>query len=248
MQINDNWQLENERQEDDNKPSENIDSKDNVSPSNDIITLEKGSLDHKGIVTHFIVNGRTKCIEAKLNHLYDNKTIVSTVYRDYIKTVDTFVGRAKRKGISNDDILMLTDIIDENNSKVVACLDEGNTIDDDIQAIDVIKEKVVEPFLDEVKTPYIAVRINEHIETMPIDDQRFEDFVGASYYYYKKGQNGGMTSSILPKEEISKIKSIFRFEASGNFDNSSENQNVKTLYIRVAAFVDPDADRDKQGQ
>ena len=144
--------------------------------------------------------------------------------------------RAKRKGISNDDILMLTDIIDENNGKIVICIDEGNTSDDGTPAIDIIKEKVVEVFLDEVKIPYAVVRINDHIETMPIDDQRFEDLVGALYYYYKKAQIGGTTSSILPNEEISKIKSIFRFEASGNFDNSEENQNVKTLYIRVGSI------------
>ena len=55
-------------------------------------------------------------------------------------------------------------------------------------------------------------------------------------------KNRGTSFFILPKEEISKIKSIFRFEASGNIDIPEENQNVKTLYIRVAAFVDPDAD------
>src|SRR5215831_4483348 len=96
---------------------------------NDIIDLEKGGLDHKGIVTYFTVKRKTKCIEAKLNHVYNDKTIVSNVYRDWIKTVDTFISIAKRKGISNDDILMLTDILDENNSRVVACLDEGNTTD-----------------------------------------------------------------------------------------------------------------------
>jgi hypothetical protein len=150
---------------------------------------------------------------------------------------------AKRKGVSDDDILMLTDVIDKNNSEVVAYLDEDTNTDYGIQAIEIIKERVVELFLDEVKTPYVAVRINDHIETMPIDDERFEDLVGALYYYYKKEQKDGMTYSILSKEEISKIQSLFRFEAGGNISNSSEaNQNVKTLYVRIAAFVDPDAD------
>jgi hypothetical protein len=216
---------------------------DNGNSSNDIVTLDKGTLDHKGIVTHFIVKGKTKCIEAKLNHAYNNKTIVSTVYRDWIKTIDTFVDRAKKKGVSDEDILMLTDILDENSSCVIRCLDEKNATDVGTQAIEIIKEKVVELFLDEVKTPYAAIRINDHIETMPIDDGRFEDLVGALYYYYKKEQNGGMTPSILPKEEISKIQSLFRFEASGNINNrSEENQNVKTLHLRIAAFLDPDVD------
>jgi len=214
-----------------------------MNSSNDMLTLDKGTLDCKGIVIHFIVNGNTKCIEAKLNHAYNNKTIVSTVYRDWNKTIDTFVFKAKKKGVHDEDILMLTDILDENNSLVATCLDQANGTDMGTAAIRIIKEKVVELFLDEVKTPYVAVRISDHIETVPIDDERFEDLVGALYYYYKKEQNSGMTSSILSKEEISKIQSLFRFETRGNISNSSEeNQNVKTPHLRVAAFVDPDVD------
>lgn len=38
-------------------------------------------------------------------------------------------------------------------------------------------------------------------------------------------RNSRTTSYVLPKEENSKFKSIFLFEASGNFDNSAESQN-----------------------
>ncbi len=115
--------------------------------------------------------------------------IISTVYSDWTKTIDTFVKRAKNKGIRDEDISMLTEIIDENYNNVITCLDDDSSVDDETEAIELIKEKVVELFLDEVKEPYVAVRVNEHIETIPIDDQRFEDFAGALYYYSKK-ENG----------------------------------------------------------
>jgi hypothetical protein len=147
IKTNDNWQLENEKQEDNNKPSENRDNKDNRNSSNDIIpTMDKGRLDHEGIVIRFIVKSKAKCIAAKLSHMYKDKAIGSTVYRNCIK----------RKRVSVYDILMLTNIIDENNNKVAACSDEGRTGDNGIRAIEVVKENVAKIFLDVVSNNQMA--------------------------------------------------------------------------------------------
>lgn len=52
----------------------------------------------------------------------------------------------------------------------------------------------------------------------------------------------GIALLILSKEEISKIQSILRYEAatsiSGRNGSSTQHQNIRTLYVRVAAFID----------
>ena len=58
---------------------------------------------------------------AGLNHKYDNKTIVSTIYKDWIKIINSFSDCAKKKGINDKHILMLTDVLDENYERVMAC-------------------------------------------------------------------------------------------------------------------------------
>lgn len=69
-----------------------------------------------------------------------------------------------------------------------------------------------------------------HIETIPIESKRFEDWVGSIYYHQQKDYNAA--PSTLSKEEISKIESILRYEAASS---------VRTLYLRIAAFVDSES-------
>lgn len=91
---------------------------------------------------------------------------------------------------------MLTDDLDDNNEKVMECFfskgnGNGNNNDQDRKdkeavALELAKEKIFELFLDKVKTPYAAIKVNDHIETMSIDSKKFEDWVGAAYYITKK--------------------------------------------------------------
>ena len=208
------------------------------------------------------MNKKTKCIEARLNHVYDNKTIISTIYQDWIKTIDTFAARAKKKGISAKHIIILTDTLDDNNEKVIKCLfsegvgegeeENGYNFDNGsskgVNALELVKEKIAELFLDEVKTPYAAIKVEDHIETIAIGCKGFEDWIGATYYYYRKSSNGANNNNspspyILPKEEIAKIQSVLRYEANSSkiVDGSKRQVNVKTLYLRIAAFVDSEA-------
>jgi hypothetical protein len=94
-------------------------------------------------------------------------------------------------------------------------------------ALDLVEEKKVDLFLDEVKTPYALVRVNGHLETIPIRHQNFEDWVGALYYRHNKAQG---RNQVLSKEMIGRIQSILSFEAREN--------DMKTLHLRVAAFLD----------
>jgi hypothetical protein len=236
-------------------------SNDDVSNKHIIALVLRDDLQKEQIVTSFAVRKKTKCIEVKLNHTYENKTIVSTIYPDWIKTVDTFTIRAKKKGISEKHIIMLTDTLDDNNENIIEeCLlskkqesDDYDTFDDSSKrtsALELAKQKTVELFLDEVKTPFAAISIDDHVETMPIESKRFEDWIGAAYYYNNKdytenNNNSSSSASILSKEEINKIQSVLRYEAntSSRAQGSSKNhqQNIRTLHLRVAAFIDTDA-------
>ena len=98
---------------------------------------------------------------------------------------------------------MLTDALDDNNGKVMECFfsqrngngnDDQDRKDKEAVALELIKGKVVELFLDEVKAPYAAIRVNEHVETMPIESKRFEDWVGAAYYHYQKAEGKDIRS------------------------------------------------------
>ena len=68
------------------------------------------------------------------------------------------------------------------------------------------------------------------METVPIKSERFEDWIGALYYNHQKEQGHNL---ILSKEGIGRVQSVLSFEA--------HNKDVKTLHVRVAAFVDTDS-------
>jgi hypothetical protein len=194
------------------------------------------SLQREQILTTFVVNNKTGCIVASLNHVYDKKTIVSNIYRDWIKTIDVFTTRAKEKKVSDPHIVMLTDVLDNNNEKVMQCLcdqikEESSGSDSNAIALDLVKEKIIDVFLDEVKSPYATIKVDGHIETMSIKGQRFEDWIGALYYRHNKEQGRNL---VLSKEGIGRIQSILSFEAN--------SKDVKTLNLRIAAFVDTETE------
>ncbi|MGC2573013.1 MAG: hypothetical protein WA364_15995, partial [Candidatus Nitrosopolaris sp.] len=167
------------------------------------------------------------------------KPLFLTFIQDWIKTIDAFAIRAKKKGISDEHIVMLTDALDNNNEKVLQCfydqIKDGNNAnaasDKNAVALELVKGKIKDLFLDEVKAPYAVIKVDGHMETMAIKSQRFEDWVGALYYYHEKGQG---RNSVLSKEGIGRIQSVLSFEAT--------NKDMKTLHIRVAAFVDTETE------
>lgn len=197
----------------------------------DFLQLEPSSvLKSENIITRFGVNNTTDCIEATLNHMYSNNSIISRVYRDWTKTVHTFAVRAGDKGVSKEHIIMLTDTLDNNYEGILSFIYKDDEIKNGFNALALVNEKVVDLFLDETKTPYAAIGQGDHIETVPIESKRFEDWVGSMYYHYQKDYD--TAPSILSKEEISKIESILRYEAASS---------VRTLYLRIAAFVDSES-------
>src|SRR5918912_2761558 len=129
---------------------------------NNLIPLDiTEELQKEGIIVSFVANKKTQCIAAELNHIYDKKTLVSSVYQDWIRTLNSFSTQASKKGLKDRHITMLGDTLDNNYEKVMECI-FGTKDDKEALAIDLAKSKIAELFLDEVKTPYAAIRVKEH--------------------------------------------------------------------------------------
>ena len=53
-------------------------------------------------------------------------------------------------------------------------------------ALDFVEKQTVKLFLNQVNTPYIAVKVKNHTETMPLISQTFEDWLPATFYNHQK--------------------------------------------------------------
>ena len=88
---------------------------DRENTNNNLVWLElTEELQKEGIIVSFIANKKTQCIAAELNHIYDKKTLVSSIYQDWIKTLNTFSAQASKKGMEARHITMLGDTLDNN--------------------------------------------------------------------------------------------------------------------------------------
>ena len=185
-------------------------NRDRRDPHESSIILLKVSdaLKKEKVVTNFVAktgkgNG---FIVVELNHIYDNKKIVSDISTSWDKTLTLFSKRATEKAIKKEHIEMIKDALDDNSDKIIDNFYfdkagpngnkgtelEGGGYSAAAQrvaiALSIIKDRMVQVFPDEVKAPYIAIRVNDHVETMPIKSQTFEDWMGSTYYEYFKQQ------------------------------------------------------------
>ena len=55
-----------------------------------------------------------------------------------------------------------------------------------ILALEMVKSKTVELFLDQVKKPYIAIKQEDHTQTMPVQSRMFGDWLTATFYFESK--------------------------------------------------------------
>lgn len=124
-------------------------------------------LKNENVIKRLAVNKATRCFEVALNHAYSNNNVISRVYPDWTKTLHTFTIRAGNKGISNEHITMLTDTFDNNYGEILRFVYEEDEFRNGSNALGLVNEKVVELFLDETKTPYAAISLGNHIETIP---------------------------------------------------------------------------------
>ena len=250
-------------------------NRDRRDPSENSIILLKVSdaLKKEKVVTNFLAktgkgNG---FIVVELNHIYDNKKIVSDISTSWDKTLTLFSKRAKEKAIKIKHIEMIKDALDDNSDKIIdnfyfdkagpngSTELEGGGYSAAAQrvaiALEIVKDRMVQAFPDEVKASFIAIRVNDHVETMPIKSQVFEDWMGSTYYEHFKQQSlerlrrrkgledpdlreeqidediqheeNHLASDVLSADDMSKIQSILRFESNKN--------PTRKLHLRIAA-------------
>ncbi|MGA9841452.1 MAG: hypothetical protein WBQ25_03985, partial [Nitrososphaeraceae archaeon] len=222
-----------------------------------IFLLPTGKLKEEEIVTKFIAKptnskkGSAGFIELELNHKYDRKTIISDLYDDnWSKTIKQFSDRAKQKGVSKEHILLLTDLMDDNASKIISVFGtsrkeakvEDLFLDKAKEqivavALDFIQRQTTKLFLNQVNTPYIAIKVKNHTETMPLESRAFQDWLSASFYHFlkeaaQKEVHGRaerslmMAVRVLSAENIKNIQTILRFEADKTGDTITLNSRV----------------------
>jgi hypothetical protein len=252
-------------------------------PENSIIILKvPEALKREKVVTNSVAktgkgNG---FIVIEFNHVYDNKKIVSDISTSWDKTLDLFSKRANEKGIQKKHIEMLKDALDDNSDRIIdnfyfdkagpngkgIGLGENGGYNSPAQrvaiALSIVKDRMVQAFPDEVKAPYIAIRVNDHVETMPIESQVFNDWMGSTYYEYVKRQSieqlrswkrlehpdlsdeqidediqneqNHLEGDVLSADDMSKIQSILRYKANKN--------PIRRLNLRIAAFINESND------
>jgi hypothetical protein len=188
-------------------------------------------LQNEQIVTSFTVNKKTGCIIVGLNHKYEKKTVVSSVYRDWPKTINAFSTCAKKKGVDTKHILMLTDTLDDNFELVIECflprkngIGSDNDEDDDTN----VQEHIVYKYSQDIPLAEEIVLGNKNVFLQIIDGKP----VISSYIDLSKEKNivlyphdAGLVSSILPYK-FRNVKEITEFI------NLAYKETIDTLYFK----------------
>src|SRR5262249_1739001 len=149
-------------------------------------------------------------IKASLNDVYEKKIVISKIYHDWSSTISAFETDARKKKVSDKHIEMFTDTLDCNHQIIMDAFGGKEGDDKTVVALEMAQENIVGLFLDEVKAPYATVVVDKHAENMFIRGPRFEEWLGALYYHRSKELG---KTSILSKEMITRIQSVFSFEA-----------------------------------
>ena len=88
-------------------------------------------------------------------------------------------------------------------------------------ALGLVEEQCSELFLDQFGSPYAPVRINEHIETLPLKSSRFKNWLCRIFYRSEQ--------DVLNNETVANILNILK--ARAEFDG-----NTRSLHLRVASI------------
>ena len=206
------------------------------------ITLELNhKYDRKIIVSDLYTDSWNKTIKNFSGRL-EEKGIKPKHITMLTDTLDDNSGKIlKIFGDSNVDDFNIDDIGTTTKDRAVA------------SALNILEEKTFELFTDEVKTYCIAVRVGEgehtHSEIMSIESKTFEDWLAGTYYFHQKSKgrkkeeetgilekerydlvaSNESAAKVLSGEDISRVQSILRFEAS-------KNGKIRKLHLRVADF------------
>ncbi|MDR4491935.1 MAG: bifunctional DNA primase/polymerase [Candidatus Nitrosocosmicus sp.] len=90
-----------------------------------------------------------------------------------------------------------------------------------IELIETIRERYIEIFKDQFNSLYVTIKINNHIECIPLDSSKFKSIIRAEYYNSNK--------DILSNDQLGGIIDLIQSQMM--FD---ENISMRELNLRVA--------------
>jgi hypothetical protein len=95
------------------------------------------------------------------------------------------------------------------------------------KALELVEEQCSELFLDQFGMPYAAVRISEHIETLPLKSSRFRNWL--CRIFYRSEQN------ILNNENVNNVLNILK--ARAEFDGGTRNLHLRVGKVPTEAHT-----------
>ena len=97
-------------------------------------------LKQKGLVQSITIDRKANIIKVTLNH-GSNTPIISPIYPTWIKTIACFSKLAKRKNLSDEDIVNILDVFDDNHEAITNHLLDNSG--QKIQLTDKVKEETL---------------------------------------------------------------------------------------------------------
>ncbi len=168
----------------------------------------------------------------KLNHRYDKMTIPHQLDFDhYPKSIQSFENKLKDKGIDPRHVTVIVTTVDNNIERILQFIrncektkagewEAGAAIPAQ-KILSLVKERCHELFIDQYGEPYAAVKIRDHIETLPLNHKRFRSWICRLCYE----QEGGF---IPNSESITNALNVLK--ANAEFDGRSIELHLRIAY------------------
>jgi hypothetical protein len=198
---------------------------------NEIELEQSPQLQKEGIVNRFVFYRKTSSVQVLLNHQYESKSIVSSIdIHNWNNTHDVFEKTLKRRGVNKQHIPLLADVLDENYHVFISQDDNAGGEQQQEEpnesaaqiALGLAGEQCSSLFLDQFGTPYAAIEVDEHIETLPLKSSRFRNWLCKIFYSNSEGK-------ILTSDNVTNVLSVLK--ARAEFDS----HDTRALNSRVAS-------------
>ncbi len=176
--------------------------------------------------------------------LGENRLITIDIAKEALKTLKNLQNAAEESGLDKDKIDSLKIIVAKDYPellKLVEVKQETDTKSDKERekssagvAIRLVKKFCEEFFLDNLSQPFAAIKVDEHVEVIPIKNKRFKNWVSKLYYDATKQENKSDNSigDILSSEALNSALRVIEGEAIFS------KKEPKQLYLRVAKTED----------
>jgi hypothetical protein len=208
----------------------------------------------KDIIGEYIVDMRTQNIRVTFTNesKYDGHSVISSIsIKDWSSTIDEFERKLKKKGVDAEDIKLILNTLDSNNAMLVEAYIKAEkrleaeatsmmmkmSFDDKFE---VIRENVVDTFIDDMNKPVAVVQISDHVENRYIGEGGFREWIKRTYYDYAEAERKAAEEvddpfapskrmSILEDEVVEKMQIILMYEALGTSYAEAKEYEAKLL-------------------